>query len=444
VTAFIPWGAASLIASAMLMIVVLAVRSPVRRWVGPTLAYGLWAIPAVRLILPTLPGNFCEMMHLEGSTGNRVTFWFTGPTGQINSLPGVEHSYVRETAFVIWLVGSVVLFSTYAVRHFLFCRKLRAGSNDFAHHRSIHVITADVEGPLSFGVFGRVVAVPRAFTTQYDARERDLALAHEFAHHRRGDLIANWVSLVVLAVHWWNPIAWLAIRAFREDQEFATDAHVLAATGPTALPSYAQVLVKAAGIGALPASNLNTRSNLKGRLMTLNQKQRTSRHLAIGIVALVAFGGAALAATATKSPTSGAAASKQAVTIVVKPDGRGNYALVLGSAVVAPGTSMPGSTVLPADFKGPGGCDLNGAAKPSAMLIKGSGETQTYSVMCASAAPAPVSQTLTEGLTSLKTMRNSVATQAASTAFPETERAQALGAIDRSIREVEAALSEVG
>ena len=75
------------------------------------------------------------------------------------------------------------------------------------------------------------------------------------------------------------------------------------------------------------------------------------------------------------------------------------------------------------------------------MVIKGEGSTRTYTIMCASAAPAPIRATLGEGLVSLKTMRASVATQAASAVFPEAERAHALGAIDRSIREVEAELA---
>ena len=77
------------------------------------------------------------------------------------------------------------------------------------------------------------------------------------------------------------------------------------------------------------------------------------------------------------------------------------------------------------------------------MVIKGMGTTQTYTVMCASAAPVPIRATLAEGLASLNTMRASVAVQR-TPSFPEAERAHALGAIDRSIREVEATLAAIG
>ena len=127
-----------------------------------------------------------------------------------------------------------------------------------------------------------------------------------------------------------------------------------------------------------------------------------------------------------------------------KPDGSGGYALIIGDTAVAASAPLPNGMTLPADFDAAGGCDLAPAVKPHAMVIRGFGKTQTYTVMCASPAPAPVRATLTEGLASLNTMRVSVATQPATTVFPEAERTHALGAIDRSIREVEATLSAIG
>src|SRR3546814_11412734 len=56
---------------------------------------------------------------------------------------------------------------------------------------------------------------------------RVLAIDHELAHHRHGDLWANAAALVLLAAQWFNPFAWRAIRAFRFDQEAACDARVL-------------------------------------------------------------------------------------------------------------------------------------------------------------------------------------------------------------------------
>ena len=440
-TSFIAWGGATLAGSTALMLLVLAVRAPVRGWIGPRLGYALWAMPAVRMVLPSLPANMLDTTPSAGRAVTSMSILFSGPPAAPGLWRGMDLPSISETLLVIWLAGAVAFFTIHTARHLAFCRGLRARSTGFDRFGNICVIAADVEGPLAFGVLRRFIAVPRAFAQDYDATERDLALAHECAHHTRGDLIANWASLIVLAIHWWNPVAWLAIHAFREDQEFAADAHVLAARQSDALPRYAHVLAKAAGVGALPACNLNARANLKGRLMMLGQKRRSSRQMVIGRIALTLLGGTALAATATTAGASGSAAGKQAVTIGVKPDGAGGYALMIGKAVVAPGAPLPSGKTLPADFTAAGGCDLKPTAKPSAMVIKGMGDTRTYTVMCASAGRAPARATLAEGLASLKTMRASVATQPATQAFPESERAHALGAIDRSIHEVDGTLS---
>ncbi len=440
-SALIAWGEATLIASTALMLLVLAMRALLRRWAGPRLGYALWALPAVRMILPPLAADVFGGLPMAGFAATNMSVLFIGPHAQLRSGEGWGSPAIGETLLALWLTGAVGLFAFYVARHIAFCRRLRAQGTEFGRVGNIRILEADVEGPLAFGVFRRFIAVPREFASHYQAHERDLVLAHESAHHARGDLIANWASLFVLAAHWWNPVAWVAIRAFREDQEFAADAHVLAGKEPSALPLYAHVLAKAAGIGALPACNFNTRSSLKGRLMMLRRKPRSSRQLVLGGVVLTLFASTALAATVATPGTAGSATGRQAVTIGVKPDGPGGYALIIGGEAVAPNAPLPGGMTLPGDFTGPGGCDVKQTAKPFAMVIKGMGTTQTYTVMCASAAPAPVRLTLAEGLASLNTMRASVAAQPASSSFPEAERVHALGAIDRSIGEVKATLA---
>lgn len=443
-TAMIAWGTATLLASGALMLLVLAVRAPVHRWVGPQLVYALWALPAMRLLLPPLPLDILGPLPLTGNLAGKASVLFVGPSVASAASDTPQMSWLGLALLAIWLAGAVLLFAVYAVRHLFYCRRLKTHGTVLGRIGTIRIVAADIEGPLAFGMFRPFITVPRDFAQDYNPCEQDLALAHERAHHARGDLSANWVSLAVLAAHWWNPVAWVAIRAFRADQEMATDAHVLAHREPASRALYAHVLAKTAGIGALPACNLNARSDLKGRLMMIRQTPRSRGRLALGGALLALSATAALAATAGTPDTSSVAGAKQAVTIAVKPDGQGRYALILGAAAIAPGAPLPDGVTLPADFDVAGGCDLKPAAKPSAMVIKGRGTTRTYTVMCASAPPAPVRATLAEGLVGLQVMRASVATQPASSSFPEVERAHALGAIDRSIGEVRAALDTLG
>ena len=52
---FRPTTDETLIATAMLMALVMALREPVRRLFGAQVAYALWLLPALRMVLPPLP-----------------------------------------------------------------------------------------------------------------------------------------------------------------------------------------------------------------------------------------------------------------------------------------------------------------------------------------------------------------------------------------------------
>ena len=437
-TALTTWAVPMLAASTVLMLVALIIRVPLRRWAGPRVAYAVWLLPAVRTVLPMFPVRMFDTLPVGGNAAATMTVLFVGPRTVLGLAGAPDSASLGALVAAVWVVEAFALFATYAVRHALFCRRLRAAGVDAGCIDGVRVIAAEVAGPLAFGVLRRTIAVPHEFAQHFTVGERDLALAHERAHHRHGDLIAIWVSLAMLSAHWWNSVAWVAVRAFRADQEFAADAAVRD-TAPSAVALYAQVLAKAAGFGALPVCNLNNRASLKGRLMMLTQHPVSARRRAIGAAAVTLFGMAALAVTLATPARSNASGTP--VTIGVKPDGAGSYALIVGNDAVAAGVPLPGGMTLPGDFDPAGGCDLKASAKPHAMVIKGVGTTQTYTVMCASAAPVQMRVTLAEGLASLKTMRTSIALQQVSAAFPETERTHALGAVDRSIKAVTATLA---
>ena len=54
-------------------------------------------------------------------------------------------------------------------------------------------------------------------------------LLHELAHLRRRDPLWQLVAHCGLALHWFNPLAWFAVRRLRIEQERACDDFVLRA-----------------------------------------------------------------------------------------------------------------------------------------------------------------------------------------------------------------------
>ena len=102
------------------------------------------------------------------------------------------------------------------------------------------VETHATSAPLAMGVLDPVIALPPGFLALHDRRARDLALAHELAHHRGGDLLVNILVQPLFALHWWNPLGRYGWLALRRDQEAACDARVMAARAPADRAASAQ------------------------------------------------------------------------------------------------------------------------------------------------------------------------------------------------------------
>lgn len=304
------WLIEGLVASSALMLLVLLLRRPVRRAFGADVAYALWLLPLLRLVLPPLPSAWHDAAVAPVLTATeQMTLLLaepaSGAAGVIAAAP--SYPWIAPALAMLWIGGAGAFLAWHTLSHHRFCHRLLAAAASHDEQDGIRVIeTSAATGPLAFGVVRRYVAFPRDFAARFEAEERDLALAHELGHHARGDLLANWIALVVLALHWFNPIAWRAFRAFRADQEIANDARVLAGMNPMRRHTYACAILKAAHPsfmgGAVAATcHLHTIDDLKGRLRMLTTiKTSRSRMLAgTGTLALLVAAGLGLTASGT-------------------------------------------------------------------------------------------------------------------------------------------------
>lgn len=288
------WAFEGLIASTLLMGFVLIARKPTARMFGPSIAYLLWLLPVLRMLLPPLPEAW--QPRLLGDGGTIVS----GSAGAVfaqadAAIARAQMAITRVDAAVppvgsttgwatvvmgIWIAGGIGFFAWHVIAHARFCRRmLREG-------RTVGALVAGrvrivecpaAQGPLAFGILRKYVAFPADFAERYDVEERDLALAHELGHHLRGDLLANWIALATLAIHWFNPVAWRAYRAFRADQEMACDALVLAGRPLALRHAYGRAIVKAARADTVSATcHLHTINDVKGRLRMLTKMTRRS------------------------------------------------------------------------------------------------------------------------------------------------------------------------
>ena len=302
----IGWAIEALAASTVLMLVVLALRGPVARRFGAHAAYLLWLLPALRMVLPRLPEGADPVravpIHLDVA---KLVAAATAPQGRaapaLDATPAQPSIDWLMVAVVIWLAGAAVYLAWQLGRHHRFMSvALEHADRGFSRGGIKVRLSPVVSGPLAAGIFHRHILLPDDFERRYNSAEQHLALAHELAHHRRGDLIANGVALAMLALHWFNPIAHWAYRAFRTDQELACDATVLGAA-PDSRSDYGRALIKSAraGMPGAAACALGPATELKRRITMIAQSTRSRTRRFAGAALATVLVGTGLGLTAS-------------------------------------------------------------------------------------------------------------------------------------------------
>jgi hypothetical protein len=217
------------------------------------------------------------------------------------STPSVDYAVLCLT---LWLGGATLFFIIQMIRYASMRDELLSEATEIANINGVSVVASDqVAGPLAFGLFKRYIAVPQDFTKSYSAEERELAIAHEMAHHRSGDLFANLAAFILLCLSWFNPVAWLSWSAFRVDQEAACDARVLAGKDTQDRVIYGRVLARTAfdGVPAF-ATALNSPKTIIERLRRLNMKNASTKRRLFGKIGIIAAAALVLPLTATVVP----------------------------------------------------------------------------------------------------------------------------------------------
>ena len=69
-------------------------------------------------------------------------------------------------------------------------------------------------------------------------------LTHELTHYRHLDHLWSVLRGVALAVHWWNPLVWLAAACSRRDGELACDEGALRRLGDNERIPYGEALLR--------------------------------------------------------------------------------------------------------------------------------------------------------------------------------------------------------
>jgi beta-lactamase regulating signal transducer with metallopeptidase domain len=341
----------------LLVLLVLAIRKPFAKRYGAKAAYLLWALPLARFITPPLPGNWSlagllgfnrpapipaeaefvpnefvmapVLERLEVAVTAETAPAAVTPIREFASLNAAEpagtsllEATLAQAPLIltsVWLVGVALWLgrSVYQQRQFL--ELIEADSEPADPNtaeetvriarqlgiKRVPEVRASLlcSGPLVTGLKNPVILLPMWFEEDYDAAERRDALVHELMHLKRRDLWAFQAARIVAATQWFNPLAYMALRAFRTDQEAACDADVIA-RAKLSPAAYGRTLVKAARLARpsdrrIAAASLTLAHPIKERLIMMTHPTPTLRSRLMGGALAVGLGAGAIFATAS-------------------------------------------------------------------------------------------------------------------------------------------------
>lgn len=265
------------------------------------------------------PESPVAMVLVEGAvteaTWNRLVPW--APLAALAWLAGVALMLARLGAGLWWLERAYLGRSEPAPEAWQAC--LDALAVRLGLRRAVGLrVSRSVATPLLIGWIRPVVLVPTAAFLNLSPTALEAVLAHELAHVRRGDYLANLLQTLAEAFLFFHPCAWWLSRRIRELREHCCDDAAAALCGDP--------LILAEGLTALERLRRNfspipepalaaAKGSLMIRITRLFQPQSHTapsvRGLALALVAasLLGAGTLALQQEAPKAERSKAAAA---------------------------------------------------------------------------------------------------------------------------------------
>lgn len=325
------------VAGSVLILVMLVLRMVFRKRIGSRLVYLAWLLVAIRLLVPiALPNPLMDQFRPTYSTDGgarpvadqiRVRYHdavfelsqsltLGAPSDEISPARRTladltlkvaaytSYGWMGKTYLLLYGVGALAAAGVFAVRNGRFRRRLRRDSvsalegEQLALYqalcrdmgvRELPVVYVDpLPSPCLAGVFKPVIALPLALPPDGLSD----ALAHELCHYKARDSWWALLRCVCCAVHWFNPLVWLAQRLVKTDCELACDERVARRLTPEQRLHYANTLVITAKqayaprAGVLATGMTMTGKRLKARIDALIRMRGVQR-VAAGVVAVV-------------------------------------------------------------------------------------------------------------------------------------------------------------
>ena len=241
------------ISASWLVVAVLILRLVLKKapkWVNVL----LWGIVAVRLICPfsfesalslipsaeTFPEKIISGPSFDVQTGitpidNRINDYLGDRYFEGVTVPTNNGNNVMTILTIVWIIG-ILLLATYTVISYW---RLHREIDTAVRYKDNIFQSENVSSPFVLGIINPRIYLPFSMNEQ----DMEHVVAHEQAHIRRKDHWWKPLGFLLLTIHWFNPLMWLAYVLLCRDIELACDEKVIKGLSNEQRADYTQALV---------------------------------------------------------------------------------------------------------------------------------------------------------------------------------------------------------
>lgn len=215
--------AASMLILAVILLRLILKSSP--KWIR----YVLWLLVALRLVIPfsfESPLSLIPNAQAINSTTQTSTSYVSS---LVNSdsfqtmqsavyLPDNEIKIITILSY-IWIVGvgAMLIYMLFSYLHLRFKVRESIVIKD-------NILVCDrISSPFVFGIIKPCIYLPSDLSEE----EKSYVIAHEQAHIKHHDNLWKPLGYLILSIHFFNPLCWIAFKLFTNDIELACDERVI-------------------------------------------------------------------------------------------------------------------------------------------------------------------------------------------------------------------------
>jgi bla regulator protein BlaR1 len=276
------WLLRTTVEGSVLILTVLGLIWTFGRHLGPRWRVALWMLAGLKLLVPAFLavspgiGNWFRAYEAPGAEVAAVaTIPSTGPVPMdpfaldeavAPSLVPVEATGIAAAGglsvsailLAVWFGGVLAFLAALIWRQHRFVRRsgfvpcrnprllalVREVTREVGVKSDFRVLSGPAGAtPAVFGFWAGNLVVPRDWETRFEPGVLRYILMHEIEHIRHRDLLFNWVAALVNALHWFNPLVWVAVSRFQSDRELRCDANTLERLQPSERFDYGRTLL---------------------------------------------------------------------------------------------------------------------------------------------------------------------------------------------------------